>query len=140
MPSAQSCPLPACGRRGRGVRKVRDGKRNYELFDFLTSEPNAVVTTFHTKAQCQLICQVGSDPPLEPRLATTLGVRTAATRGHTHDCRFAVRGGGEMEGLGRCDGRGTVPDWISRLANIGVATRPLWASGASKRGPTVGKV
>lgn len=34
----------------RGVKKVRDGERDYELFGFLTCEPNAVVAPIHKKA------------------------------------------------------------------------------------------
>jgi len=34
----------------RGVKRVRDGERDYELFGLLTCEPNAVVAPFHRKA------------------------------------------------------------------------------------------
>ncbi len=34
----------------RGVKKVRDGEREFELFGFLTTEPNAVVAPIHSKA------------------------------------------------------------------------------------------
>lgn len=34
----------------RGVQKVRDGERDFELFGFLTCEPNAVVAPIHRKA------------------------------------------------------------------------------------------
>ena len=34
----------------RGVRKVRDGVQDYELYGFLTTEPNAVVAPIHQKA------------------------------------------------------------------------------------------
>ena len=34
----------------RGVKRVRDGERDYELFGFLTYEPNAVVAPIHRKA------------------------------------------------------------------------------------------
>lgn len=36
--------------RWRGVKRVRDGERDYELFGFLTCEPNAVVAPIHKKA------------------------------------------------------------------------------------------
>jgi putative SOS response-associated peptidase YedK len=34
----------------RGVKKVRDGERDFELYGFLTTEPNAVVAPIHSKA------------------------------------------------------------------------------------------
>lgn len=34
----------------RGVKKVRDGERDFELYGFLTCEPNAVVKPIHPKA------------------------------------------------------------------------------------------
>lgn len=34
----------------RGVKKVRDGERNFELFGFLTTTPNAIVAPIHKKA------------------------------------------------------------------------------------------
>ncbi|WP_035029142.1 SOS response-associated peptidase [Aquamicrobium defluvii] len=34
----------------RGVKKVRDGEQDFELYGFLTCEPNAVVTPIHPKA------------------------------------------------------------------------------------------
>lgn len=36
--------------RWRGVKKVRDGERDFELFGFLTCQPNAVVAPIHPKA------------------------------------------------------------------------------------------
>ena len=34
----------------RGVKKVKDGEQDFELFGFLTTEPNAVVKPVHQKA------------------------------------------------------------------------------------------
>lgn len=34
----------------RGVRRVRDGEQEFELYGFLTTEPNAVVKPIHLKA------------------------------------------------------------------------------------------
>lgn len=34
----------------RGVKKVRDGERDFELFGFLTTTPNEVVAPIHPKA------------------------------------------------------------------------------------------
>jgi hypothetical protein len=34
----------------RGIRKVRDGEREYELFGFLTTEPNEIVSPIYQKA------------------------------------------------------------------------------------------
>ena len=34
----------------RGVKKVRDGERDFELYGFLTTEPNSVVKPVHQKA------------------------------------------------------------------------------------------
>ncbi|MCO5734204.1 SOS response-associated peptidase [Rhizobium sp. SSA_523] len=34
----------------KGVRKVRDGERQYELYGFMTTAPNAVVAPIHPKA------------------------------------------------------------------------------------------
>lgn len=34
----------------RGVKKVRDGEREFELYGFLTTEPNAIVKPIHQKA------------------------------------------------------------------------------------------
>lgn len=34
----------------KGVKKVRDGEREFELYGFLTTEPNAVVSPIHKKA------------------------------------------------------------------------------------------
>lgn len=34
----------------RGVRKVRDGEQEYELFGFLTTSPNEIVAPIHQKA------------------------------------------------------------------------------------------
>src|SRR5690606_23202941 len=34
----------------RGVRRVRDGEQDYELYGILTTEPNAVVAPIHPKA------------------------------------------------------------------------------------------
>lgn len=34
----------------KGVKKVRDGERDFELYGFLTCEPNAVVSPIHPKA------------------------------------------------------------------------------------------
>lgn len=34
----------------RGVKKVRDGERDFELYAFLTTEPNAIVKPIHQKA------------------------------------------------------------------------------------------
>ena len=34
----------------RGVRRVRDGEQDFELYAFLTTEPNAVVAPIHQKA------------------------------------------------------------------------------------------
>lgn len=34
----------------RGVKKVRDGEREFELYGFLTTSPNAVVSPIHPKA------------------------------------------------------------------------------------------
>jgi putative SOS response-associated peptidase YedK len=34
----------------KGVRKVRDGEREYELFGFLTTSPNEIVAPVHFKA------------------------------------------------------------------------------------------
>jgi putative SOS response-associated peptidase YedK len=34
----------------RGVKKVRDGERDFELYGFLTTEPNAIVKPIHQKA------------------------------------------------------------------------------------------
>lgn len=34
----------------RGVRRVRDGEQDFELFGFLTTEPNSIVAPIHQKA------------------------------------------------------------------------------------------
>lgn len=34
----------------KGVRKVRDGEQEYELFGFLTTSPNEIVSPIHQKA------------------------------------------------------------------------------------------
>ena len=34
----------------RGIKKVRDGEREFELYGILTTEPNAVVKPIHFKA------------------------------------------------------------------------------------------
>ncbi len=34
----------------RGMKKVRDGEREFELYGFLTTTPNAVVAPIHQKA------------------------------------------------------------------------------------------
>jgi putative SOS response-associated peptidase YedK len=34
----------------KGVKKVRDGEREFELYGFLTTEPNAIVSPIHQKA------------------------------------------------------------------------------------------
>lgn len=37
-------------RQWRGIKKVRDGQQDFELYGFLTCEPNAVVKPIHPKA------------------------------------------------------------------------------------------
>lgn len=41
----------------RGVRKVRDGEREYELFGFLTTWPNEIVFPIHEKAMPTILMQ-----------------------------------------------------------------------------------
>lgn len=40
----------ACGRGGTGVRKVKDGPGDVELYGFMTTKPNAVIAPIHEKA------------------------------------------------------------------------------------------
>lgn len=43
----------------RGVKKVRDGERDFELYGFLTTEPNAVVKPIHQKAMPVILTDPG---------------------------------------------------------------------------------
>jgi putative SOS response-associated peptidase YedK len=39
----------------KGVRKVRDGEQEYELFGFLTTSPNEIVSPIHQKAMPSIL-------------------------------------------------------------------------------------